>query len=373
MDIRKSVIQQGIANDTAWVGRLVTDFGDPIRAECVGTISLCVMPYIALFVHESYAKLAKSDPVIAALVSADFKAIVARSRHSLKLFEDTERGIDGQLDYFRDDILAAHADHFTGNAPRLFRFLETDLGLFSYASQLISTTHVANFHLGLSPRDTLAMTGQEITAFAQQYGRYFGQLGAQVPAGSGVTFFSQIDPKQMGEIGNDVRSADYYSRGFDGPGSQDLNALLTVFRCMVNFVSAAIPSADANGRFDYTEFKIKFLTIYQVLGSLQILSIDQGHPLTPRSARALQEILDTPAAQTIMDRSAKPFRNTLMHYNLNPRIDLSKVDLNDPVFGLAPVYFPSCNDLADLTEIIEQVLANTTAVIDEWARPEGSA
>ncbi|WP_146615667.1 hypothetical protein [Nonomuraea aridisoli] len=372
MDIRQRVIQQGIANDTAWVGRLAADFRHPSRAECVGLFSLCVMPYIALFVHESYAKLAKTDPMIAAHVSADFKEIVARSRHSLKLFEDTKRGIDGQLDYFRDEILATHTEHFTGNTPRLFRFLETDLGLFSYATRLISTTHAANFHLGLSPRDTLAMTGQEMRAFSQQYGRYFGWLGAQIPAEGGGTFFSQIDPRQMGRIGDDVRSAEYYSRGFDGPGSQDLNALLTVFRCMANFVNAVIPSPDANGKYDYTEFKIRFLTLYQVLGSLQILRLDERYSLTPRSTRVLQEILDTSAAQTIMDRSAKPFRNTLMHYNLDSRIDLSKVDLNDPVFGLAPVYFPSCKDLANLNELVEQVLASTTEAMDEWARPGGS-
>lgn len=152
----------------------------------------------------------------------------------------------------------------------------------------------------------------------------------------------------------------------------DLNALLTVFRCMVNFVSTAIPSVDADGGFDYTEFKIRFLTIYQVLGSLKVLRTDQGYPLTPRSTRALQEILDAPAARVIMNRSAKPFRNTLIHYDLNRRIDLSKVDFNAPVFNLAAVYFPPCNDFDDLAEIVEQALANTAAVIDEWADPEGS-
>ncbi|WP_145968866.1 hypothetical protein [Streptomyces hyaluromycini] len=372
MDIRASVIRQGIANDAAWVGRLAADFGDPERAECAGVISLCVMPYIALFVHESYAKLATSDPVLAAHVSTDFKAIVARARHSLKLFEDTNRGIGGQLDYFRDEIRAAHAGHFTSNAPRTFRFLETDLGLFSYGSRLISTTHAANFHLGISPRATLAMTGQEIMAITEQYGRYFGHLGAQVPAGGGATFFSKIDPREMGEIENDTHSADYYGRGFDGPGNMDLNALLAVFRCMVNFVSTAIPSVDSDGGFDYTEFKIRFLTIYQVLGSLKVLRTDQRYPLTPRSTRALQEILDAPAARVIMNRSARPFRNTLVHYNLNRHIDLSKVDFNAPMFNLASVYFPSCNDLDDLAEIVEQALENTAAVIDEWADPEGS-
>ncbi len=141
---------------------------------------------------------------------------------------------------------------------------------------------------------------------------------------------------------------------------------------MVNFVSTAIPLVDTDRKFDYTEFKIKFLTIYQVLGSLKVLRADQRYQLTLRSDRALQKILDAPAAQAIMDPSAKPFRNTLVHYNLNRHVDLSKVDLNAPVFNLTSVYFPSCNGLADLAEIIEQALANTTAVIDEWANPEGS-
>ncbi|BAG20673.1 hypothetical protein SGR_3844 [Streptomyces griseus subsp. griseus NBRC 13350] len=367
VDIRDKVIHQGIANDAAWVGRLAADFENNELDECIGVASFCVMPYIALFVHESYAKLASIDPALAGLLSGDFQAIVARSRHSLKLFEDTKRRIPGQLEYFRDEIFTAHANYFTGNVSSDFRHLETDLGLFFYASRLVSTSHVANFHLGISPRETLAMTGQEMMNFSEQYGRYFGYLGAQVPVEGGATFFSRMDPRKMGEVGNDVHSTAYYANVFDSPENLDLNALLTVFRCMVNFASTALSSSGSEGVVDYTEFKIKFLTVYQVLASLEVLRSDSEYSLTSRSDRALQGILDAPAARAVMDRSARPFRNTLMHYNLDRRLDLSKVDLASPVFNLASAYYPDCRDFGDLVDMIEMVLVQTSAAIDDWA------
>jgi hypothetical protein len=367
VDLPESVIKQGIANDAAWMGKFVADLVDPAHSKFAPIVSFCVMPYSALFVHESYAKLKTTDPALAALVSADFEAIVARARHSLKLFEDTHRGIDGQLVYFRDEILAAHHDYFIGRVKRLFRFLARDLGLFSYDSRLISTTHVATFHLGIPPQDLLKKTGAEVRAFTEQYGRYFGHLGAKLDAAGDGTFLSRLDPQKVGKVGDDVRSAEYYDRVFDGAGNPDLNALLTVFRCMTNFASLAIPATDVNGNINYTEFKIRFLTLYQVLGSLKMLRDDPTRTLTARSIQYLAKILGTPEALLILDRSAKPFRNTLMHYNLNPRCDLSKVDLGDPVFGLAPVYYPSYNNLSDLAKVVDQALLDTATALDEWA------
>jgi hypothetical protein len=93
-------------------------------------------PYLSLFVHESHRKLRASDPALASLLSSDVEAIVARSRHSLKLFEDTHRGVAGQLAYFRDELLPAHRRRFLGNTwLPLARPLEKDLGLISYAGK----------------------------------------------------------------------------------------------------------------------------------------------------------------------------------------------------------------------------------------------
>jgi hypothetical protein len=57
VDLRDSVIGRGIANDTAWMGRLVADMTDPASRQCIPIFSFCFMPYTALFVYESYEKL----------------------------------------------------------------------------------------------------------------------------------------------------------------------------------------------------------------------------------------------------------------------------------------------------------------------------
>jgi hypothetical protein len=292
---------------------------------------------------------------------------VTRARHSLKLFEDTRRGIAGQLDYFRDEIQAAHKDRFIGSVVRPFRFLAKDLGLFTYDSKLITTTHVATFHFGMPPKDLLSKAGPEVQAFTEQYGRYFQHLGAQVPASGGATFFSRLDPAKLTDTIDDVRSAEYYDDVFDGSASPDLNALLTVFRCMANFADAAIPVTEINGGIDYTEFKIRFLTAYQVLRSLQVLRDDTTRTLTPRSAGYLGRILGAPEALAIMASPAKPFRNLMMHYGPDTRVDLAKIDLNDPLFGLAPYYYPLCKDALELATLVNQALAHTAAALNDWA------
>src|SRR5690606_29272195 len=97
----------------------------------------------------SLAKLKVIDPPTSALLSSGVQQVVARSRHSLKLFEDTKRGVDGQLAYFREVLMPAHRGRFLGSVRfKVFQFLETDLGIYRYNGRLISTTHAANFHMG---------------------------------------------------------------------------------------------------------------------------------------------------------------------------------------------------------------------------------
>jgi hypothetical protein len=55
-----------------------------------------------------------------------------------------------------------------------------------------------------------------------------------------------------------------------------------------------------------------------------------------------------------------------MHYNLNGPVDTSSVDLNESVFGLVPIYFPSY-DTAAFAELVGRCIRETTAAIEEWA------
>ena len=366
MAIPETVIAHGIAEDAAYVGRFVSDVRNPKSASFAGVVSLCLAPYISLFAHESYRKLRTSGPAPASLLSSDVEAIVARSRHSLKLFEDTHRGVADQLAYFRDELLPAHSRRFLGNTwLPLARPLEKDLGLFSYAGRLIATTHGTNFHLGIEPNALLAQTGEETRAIYEAYGRYFAQLGSRLDA-DGKTFMSYLDPQRFNRRPKDVRAAEYYRHMFDGPGNPDLNALLSVFRGMMNFVGSVITAGMDTDAVEYTVFKIRFLTLYQILGSLQVLCDERRQSLTSRSVACIEQITGAAEVQAIMAPAAKPFRNTLMHYNLDPRVDHARVDISQPLFGLVRIYFPT-HDAASFTWLVNRCIAVTAEAMDAWA------
>ncbi|WP_354401184.1 hypothetical protein [Streptomyces sp. PvR018] len=367
MTVQDDAVALGIRSDATYAGRFIRDLGESRAADHGGIVMFCLAPYLSLFVHESYRKLKVIDPALPAPLSTDAEAIVARSRHSLKLFEDNRRGIEGQLAYFRDEISPAHAARFLNNTwLKAARFLETDLGLYSYDGRIISTTHAATFHLGFDPVALLEEgSGPNLQAVYEEYGRYFRALGARTDSGT-KTFMSHLDPMRFDQRRNDVRSTKYYGQVFNGKGTPDINRLLMVLRGLMNFVDSVVAlGADANG-VEYTVFKMRFLTLYQVLGSLQLLHDERPGDLTARSTSLIEKITGTPSASLIMDRSAKPFRNTLMHYNLDSRVDLARVDVTHPLFGLVPIYFPSY-DTASFVEAVDSCIEETTSVMEEWA------
>ena len=55
-----------------------------------------------------------------------------------------------------------------------------------------------------------------------------------------------------------------------------------------------------------------------------------------------------------------------MHYNLNSRVELSRVRLGQPLFGLVPVYFPSYDAPAFAVEV-DQCVSETASALEEWA------
>ncbi|MFC5828482.1 hypothetical protein [Nonomuraea insulae] len=285
----------------------------------------------------------------------------------MKLFEDTERKVEGQLDYFRDKIFPAHSDLFLGHAqPQLALFLETDLGLFSYGGKLITTTHSATFHLGVDPVTLLTDgSGVYLHSIYEEYGRYFG--ASEADTGAHIdTFVSCLDSENFNRWPDDVRADRYYRRVFNGEDTPDLNALLTVFRGMINFVDSVIGASDDTRGIEYTVFKIRYLTLYHVLRSLRILSDERPRDLTERSARSINKITQTPEVELILDPAVRPFRNILAHYSLDSRVEVAKIDVSEPLFGLIPIYFPSHNT-ATFNETVNRCIRATAIVMEEWA------
>ncbi|XHM66177.1 hypothetical protein ACE6JH_04945 [Streptomyces nigra] len=353
--------------DAAYVGCLARDLSEPGAEDYGSMIMFCMAPYLSLFVHESHRKLKVIDPALPALLSSDVELIIARSRNSLKLFEDNRRGIDGQLAYFRDEITLKHSQRFLNNTwLKLARFLETDLGIYSYDKKIISTTHAATFHLGFDPLISLEdRTGLTLQSVYEEYGAYFHHLGARLDSNS-HTFVNYVESRLFDRYPNDVRAAKYYRRVFNGNVTPDINRLLMVFRGLMNFIDSVVTLGQASDRNEYTVFKIRFLTVYQVLRSLSMLHDERPGELTAQSMRFIERITSTSAARLITDPVSKPFRNTLMHYDLDSRIDMARVDTAKPLFGLVPIYFPS-HDFESFADTVDACIEETTSLMEEWA------
>jgi hypothetical protein len=176
---------------------------------------------------------------------------------------------------------------------------------------------------------------------------------------------SRVDAPRFNQRVQDVRASEYYDAVFDGPGDPTLNAVLTVFRGMMNYVDLIVTQGGHSGALEYTVFKIRFLTLYQIFGSLQVLR-DERPNLTSRSVEFIDKITSTAVAQLIMERAAKPFRNTLMHYNLNSHVDMTSVDLSEPLFGLVPIYFSSY-DTPSFVSDVDRCITETALAMEEWA------
>lgn len=360
---RVIVIDHGMRADADFAGRAISALTRPELAGVAHTLSFCLGSYFSLFVYEGYARLRELAPHLSAPLSPLAQSVNARSRHSLKFFEDTHRGIEGQISYFEDEIFPAHAQRFYGNTwLPLARRWETDLGFYRFAGRLVSTTHAATFGLGLDPKAMFNKdAGSELLRIMTEYGQYFGALGATLDA-EASSFLDDVNVAQFGKLGDDVRSERYYQRVFNGETTPSINALMMIFQASMNFVDALVPSS-----LEYSLFKIRFLTVYQVLRSLEMLRTERASELSAESLVAIAGIVDTVEAQMIIDPSAKPFRNTLMHYGPDRRIDLSLVDKDDLISSLVPLCYGGLT-AADFAVKMDACITLTAAGLNTWAQ-----
>ncbi|WP_157901112.1 hypothetical protein [Streptomyces davaonensis] len=360
------VIKAGVASDADYIGRLFRDFQAANDAGASSITPLCMASYLALILHEAKRKPQAINPSAFDGFSAEAEEVCARARHSLKLFEDTRRHIDGQLQFFRDEILDKHSDHFLGNTWLWFaQKWEKDLGLFTYEGTLVSTSHTAAFHLGVETKKLLQEdNGAYMLGIMQQLGRCFLALGARLDTQGGKTFVHHLSGADVRAV--DVRASTYYAQAFNGGATLAINGVLTDFQVRMNFIDKMITAGADIRNLEYTVFKIRYVTLYQVLLSLKILKEDPRYPLSPSSTIALETILDSDAVHVITDSAVREFRNTLMHYNLLRGADTTKVDLTQPIFGLVPQYFPAY-DFQQLSCLVDTCIRETASALNEWA------
>ncbi|WP_406438027.1 hypothetical protein OHB00_26045 [Streptomyces sp. NBC_00631] len=259
-----------------------------------------------------------------------------------------------------------HSEDFLGNTwLRLAWRREKDLGLFTYEGTLVTTSHAAAFHLGVEADKLLQEdNGAYMFGIMRQIGRCFGALGACMDTQGGATFVRHLSGAHLRSA--DVRASTYYAQAFNGAATQAINGTLTDFQVRMNFIDKMIANGADIRNLEYSVFKIRYVTLYQVLLSLKLLKSDARYPLSPSSNAMLKIILDTDAVRVVTDGAARGFRNTLMHYNLLKGADTTKVDLTQPVFGLVPQYFPGY-DFEELSNLVDICIHETAGTLNSWA------
>lgn len=327
----------------------------------------CMNNYLSLFIHESHKTLKRIEPQLADALNLNNAPTIERARHTVKLFDDNKKKFEGVRDYFAHEIIPAHKSVFLGNTwfPPA-RALETDLGLYHYCDRLISTTHVANFYLGVPAAafTDMASLGRLLLAVASDQGAYVATLADDLPW-QGQSFLECFNAEGVEHRG--VKSWKYYKRTFGVEFSLGTTAALTAFLCSLNSVDLLL-TGDAGNASHETIFKLKFITLYHVVSSLTELRMKSAPNLSRASERILDAILDSETSTTIVRDDQTAFRNTLIHYGLDSRLDFTQLSLDLPLCGLVEAYFPS-HSFSELSEKVGEHVKYVAELLHEWSRP----
>lgn len=360
---RDVIIREAISTDAAFAGRFISSLGQ--AREVAPAALFCMFNYLSLFAYESHARLKKMSPSLSAgwAFSNGAADLLARSRHSLKLFEDTKRGVQGQLEFFANEVGPAHRRAFIEPVRLPFASAwKTDLGLTLYRGRLVTSTFATTFTLGYPPEKLLLDgTGEALKRIAQEFGAYFAGLGAMHDPGA-RSFASALNAVDI--VNRDVRSASWYRNGFNGELTPAINMLLGTFQGLVNTCDQLL-CLDVSEASRQTIFKLRYLTVYQVLRSLEILKSEHSHRLTTGSHSCIDALLADPEAMRLVDPAKKPLRNTLMHYGPDRRIALKSLVLDRPLYGMIEQVFRV--DYDDMEERLAGLSARVAEGFNQWS------
>ncbi|MCW5250601.1 hypothetical protein [Streptomyces sp. SHP 1-2] len=366
MPTKAEVVEAGVTLDATYMGRVYSELNDLPDPGIMNIGSLCVAPFMSLVIYEAMRKSSFLSSSMEIILSDDANDVCGRARHSLKLFTDTNGGIDRQLTHFEQDIMREHSKYFLGNTwLPLARFLETDLGVFTYEGQIVTTTHSATFHLGIPSRRLLREgIAPVMQSILHQMGRCLVALGAVGHTGEPRTFASYASGSSLRN--RDVRAAKHYGRSFNGPETPYINGTLTDFQAITNFIASLLIAGADPLSLEYSVFKIRYIALFHVLASLRVLQGRSDMGLSRRSSEAIVRILETSEARVVTHPSTRGFRNTLMHYGPTNSM-LGDLDLSAPLFGLVPVFFPE-HDFRSLSALVDRCIRDTARELNAWAK-----
>jgi hypothetical protein len=358
-DLRRKITLDAIKKDARYAGRYVGSSGGSTSTVSLAPIAhIFIFSHFSAFIHESrekwgYVRGGRPPELSPAVIE-----IIEKSRNSLKYLEGGDPDVGAMLkDFDAEVIQPARADYL----PQF----GTDLGIFRYQGQIYSTTHSAAFGLGI-PFSRLG--SPYIRDVATDYGKYFREWGAKIE--DTKSFLNYLDEKYVGQEENRV-SSDFYGHTFNGNGPEALNAFVVLLHSALTFSNLLLVADPQEDSF-HTTFKLRYLTLYHAVRSVQALIglREPGVALSTSSRTYMQKILSLPLAKLIVKNNSNPsaLRRSLIHYAPEDRF-MAEVSLSEPLYGLLGAAFPE----STFDDSVECIYACSVAVAEIFAEWRGGS
>jgi len=325
-------------------------------------------PYVGLLLGHHFVRIAYEGaiaigsanpfmgiPELAALLSGRFAQVTERARHLTKMLDNTKKTYADVLSEFAAE-LKIHHDALTGNAVRLARWLETDLGLFYVDGALVGATVPIAYRLGLHPANPATMWGADLNAITMEWGETLAVLGAAT--------FNDSEPEATLDLAGirvtsrDRRADRYLASRFDPQFPPELKMLILMIESDLNTARLILPRT-ARGH-QGAEFRARTVTAYHCLSALKRIS-DQHPGLSTSGLDGLRALLADAAAQRLLSTAGEKVRNRSVHYEMNdPAIH---PDLTRPMNGIVEAVWTGRSweafdrDIREVTERTAEHLA----------------
>jgi hypothetical protein len=327
------------------------------------------IPYVSLFMIESYAYLAKVRPDYAQSIKFQYEADIHNARHKVKLFEVDD--LIAMLEWAVKHQKAHFNEGHKGILAPLKRLWQADMGLYFYEEHLISTT--TNVFITTTPKrntngtfDTTIMQSspEELSSFGESIGRYVSHLYADLTHDANGISISTCRNNLSDDLirHKDVKSDRYLVSIFNGSSSVQVNlGLLTIliflnyFRYVIQHLVVDTPEA---------LFKLKYIVLYQVGLSLNKLRAYyyRGGVFTDRSRDFFKALVDDREIKRLL--SQPRFRNILIHYNLEA-FPTNNIILDAKFFGLVE-YFFNGQSMDELNSILDRQIDRVSKTMESW-------
>ena len=312
-------------------------------------LSLPLMPYLSMITVESsaYFNVPISDQ--------DVNEIRAKA----KFLDDNKIDTAKTLRAFRR-ILADHRRHFAKFKKDQAAF-QPDVGIFDWNGRFIGTSILYNFFMSPTTSGALLNDLQSGSGYglSVRVGKYIGELSKKGHVS--LDLFKKNEHNIEENIAYlDTFSEDYYSSIFSSALTPEIIQPLQTYLSMLTLVRYVLDDTWVN---QTTLFKIRFVTLYHVLRSMQKL---QGYfRVNKLSTEKINGIFSQVTSDSFskLVLSQKRFRNVITHYRIdNHSIQLDKAKT---LYGLVDYYFDGYSFPA-LNRSVDEKLENTIEVLNSW-------